>query len=933
MSSFLKDLAKEVSDRYQKPEDICFVLPSKRAAAFLKTELAKAYNTTFWAPTFLSLGEFVEEWADSRKEDNLILILELYESYLKVAGKDPEDLDSFLKWAPTLLNDFGEIDRYLIDPTGIFSYINDARALEYWNLDGEPLTTTQLNYLHFWKLLGKLYFQFNTDLKKKGKVYSGQQYKSVASNINVIIEKIKFEKIIFAGFNALSKSEEKIIFSLIKGGKAEIFWDSDKYYIDNQEQEAGLFMRRIKHKYPSIPFLWQPDHISKIGKEITIVGCNTDLAQAEFTGRLLESHYRTADNFKTAVVLNNENLLLPLLYNLPENVEAANVTMGYNLKLSPLASFINIWLDLWNNFRLHKESRIYYYKNVFRLIEHPYFVFSISGKRNLILKLKEALVKRNVIYVSKSDFKAVFDDAKIVDLLFDNSTDKSSEIICVFLQLFSVVKENVISSTLSEIEKSIHLEYLFSYTTVVRKFGKLIDHSTNLNAIKNRTFKKLINQLVNSESLSFFGEPLKGLQIMGMLETRLLDFDKVIILSVNEGVLPQGKVENSFIPFDIKREFNLPTHVEMDAVYANHFYRLIQRAKKIDLLYLSGKNDFGANHEKSRFIEQIEYEFPRVNSQIKIKVENYTPSPIIEKSKLCFSKNELLVEKIISRLESGISPSALNKFIACPLEFYYRYILGLGEVDEVEENVQHSTFGTCIHETLEELFTPLVNLPLTVKMINDLKPKVKSVLSTHFLQYLSVNDLKSGNNLLTFEVALRYVTNFLEQEIKTILLAQEAKVEYIILEQERPLELVIPIQFEGREVKVKLRGIADRIGKFGDTFQLIDYKTGNVSSTDLLVSNWDVLSHSSSKSKALQLLIYGYIYLSQNKNISNFTAGIYSFRNFKSGLLKLRSGKKEIPIEELLMHVPLVIESIVTNMLDSSLLIEHNEESKYCNYC
>lgn len=933
METFLKELAHEIASRFDEPRDLCVVLPTKRAVVFFKQELAKAYNTTFWAPEFHSLGEFVEKLSEVKKEDKLLLILELYNSYLKVVKGEPEDLEAFLKWAPTLLADFAEIDRYLIDPNNLFSYINEARALEYWNINGEPLTDAQKKYLHFWKLLGDIYYQFNKDLKEKNKAYAGMQFRIVAENINSILDNPPFKKVIFAGFNALSEAEEKIIYRLIKSDLAEVFWDGDDYYVNRKEQEAGTFMRRIKRKYPTIPFNWSKKHLETINKNINIIACNTDLAQTQYASEVLQKNYKSEKGQKTAVVLNNEELLLPLLYNLPDNVKAANITMGYNLKLTPLASFINICLDIWINNKVEKKIKYYYFKNIFRLLEHPYFSF-VTNEDNVQLKaLKTNLIKRNVIYIGKIDFEAYFPNSPLLEVLFYGSNMKSQDINNSFLKLFSLIKKSIEQVSLSDIEKSIHTEYLYSYTVILRKFGKLLDTSVHLKGIENRVYKKLLNQLVGSESLSFFGEPLKGLQVMGMLETRLLDFDNVILLSVNEGVLPQGRKENSFIPYDIKREFNLPTHTEHDAVFANHFYRLIQRASNVDLVYLNGKNDFGASTEKSRFIEQIEFELPRVNDKIKINKLGYSPTPKVNDLDIEFEKSEAIIAKIIAKLEKGISPSAFNKFIQCPLDFYYRYVLGLGEADEIEERLQHSTFGTCVHETLEELYKPYIGKPFKVEYIDAMKPLVNGILNDKFLAYLSLSDLKSGSNLLTFEVAQQYVNNFLKQEIKTIVKAKAKKQDYLVLQQEEALETVIPVEVYGIKINVKIRGFADRVGQLGSTVQLIDYKTGNVNSSDLSIRNWDDLAVNPKKSKALQLAIYGLAYLNTKETVTDFEGGIYSFRNFKSGLLTLKYKNKKVSALTIKEEVPVLVETIVKEMLNRVDLIKHNPESKYCNYC
>lgn len=932
METFLRKFAKQIAADYYNPQNLCIVLPTKRAVTFLKRELASAYNTTFWAPEFFSLGEFVEEQSAYRKEDKLILILELYESYLKVVKGTPEDLSAFLKWAPNLLSDFAEIDRYLIDPKNIFSYINEARALEYWNVNGEPLTDAQRKYLHFWQLLGDIYHQYHKDLTAKGIAYPGIQFREVAQKIKTIAPQLTYEKIIFAGFNALSASEEKIIYTLVKQGYAKIYWDGDDYYTKHPEQEAGRFMRRIIKKFPTVPFLWSENNLATTPKNINVVACNTDSAQADYTSKVLSQHYNSENAVQTAVVLNDEQLLMPVLYNLPSEVKHANITMGYGLSNVPLHSFINAFLDCWGNYRGNEDNKAFYFKNIFQLLDHPYFSF-ISGKGHAEKDFKDDLVKKNVIYVGQKRFVKFFKKQDFIDLLF-NQSNVATENIALLLQVLGIVKTGVAESkTVSDLEKSLHIEYVYHYTLVLRKFARITKNSVHFQSIPVKTLKKLLHQLVGSESLSFFGEPLKGLQIMGTLETRLLDFERIIVLSTNEGVLPQGKKDMSFIPYDIKREFNLPTHHDHDAVFANHFYRLLQRAKNIDLVYVTGSNDFGAATEKSRFIEQLEFELPKINTQAVINKLSYAPSPNFKEFEVTHVLDEQIEAKILHQLQKGISPSAFNKYIACPLDFYYRYVLGLGEADEVEETLKHSTFGTCVHHALEELFKPFERKNILIQDIDKMFPKVEKLLTDKFRESLDLDDLKSGNNRLVFEVANQYVNNFLKLEKENIATAQTNKHDYRVLEQEQEMFYSLMANINGKEIPVKIKGFADRIGVLNNTIQLIDYKTGNVTSTDLGVKTWDVLAETPAKSKALQLALYGFIYLMNNPSVNEFSAGIYSFRNLKAGLLPLKVGNKPITANDLRENMPNVIQQIVTNMLSVENQFKHNPNSKYCNYC
>lgn len=932
VETFLQKFAKQIAQDFDRPGDLKIVLPTKRAVTFLKQELAKVYNATFWAPEFYALDEFVAQYSSLEKEENILLVLELYEVYLKVVKEESEDFAGFLKWAPTLLSDFAEIDRYLVDPKNIFSYVNEARALEYWNVNGEPLTNAQKNYLKFWELLGDLYFAFNTHLEDKKITYAGKQFREVAGKINALVDEFNDHQILFAGFNALSTAEDKIIYTLIKRGKARIYWDADDYYLKSNIQEAGRFMRRNMKNHPTIPFEWSTDHLMTDAKNINIVNCNTDLAQAKYVSKVLSNSIQPIQPTKTAVVLNNEELLMPILYNLPKEVDAANITMGYPLKLAPLTSLIFGFIDCWMNSKGEGGKVAFYFKTVFQLIEHPLFSHLLKDK-NCAAALKKEMVAKNVIYVGRKRFDGFFAQEPITALLFNTYTETDA-LTKVLLGVLDLLKNGVgESEELSDLEQSMHTEYIYHYTVIFRKLLNLTEKSSVLKSIPIKLFKKLINQLVSSESVAFFGEPLKGLQIMGMLETRMLDFENVIMLSVNEGVLPKGKKDNSFIPYDIKKEFQLPTHYDHDAIFANHFYRLLQRAKNIDLVYVTGQSDFGASAERSRFIEQLEVELPKINTAVKINHVNYNPSPKLKDQITEFDNSEEALSRIKKRLSTGISPSALNKFIACPLDFYYRYVLRLGELDEVEEDLKNSTFGTCVHNTLEILFEKVKRQNLKVVMVAEMKKTFLPILTKEFLKHLDKDDLTSGNNLLTFEVAQQYIKNFLDLEVKNIVQAQEKKQDYQVISLEDNLKSVLTLNTPIGSLDLKLDGFADRVEQIDGKVRLIDYKTGKVEQKELTIKSWEELAINPDRSKALQLALYGYSYCMTNPGVVDFSAGIYSFRNLKDGALMLKMGNRLVSAADLKENMPGVIEAIVAKMLDPALSFKHNEKSKYCNYC
>lgn len=931
MDSFLNKLANEIAKKHSEPSQLCIVLPSQRAGTFLKQALAKNYFTVrkqkaIQLPTIKTLDDFVVELSDCKVLDKLEAFFKLYAVYQDILAnenKEPDTIDDFLNWAPTLLADFNEIDKYNVNSLELFSYINDVRAIETWNVDGAPLTEHQKNYLELWKRFGKLYHAFKKETLSNKETYSGLIFREIANNIEEINPPI--QDIVFAGFNALSATEEIIIKHLVKMKLANIYWDADDYYLKDENQEAGYFLRKFKKKWNSSDFNWSEEHFKNTSKEISIHNCNTNYAQSILTADILSK--KSGEELNTALVLNKEDLLLPILNALPDNITAANITMGYELKLTPLSSFINILLDLWYS-KTGKEKKAFYHKNVIQFLEHNYTDLLISKKHKLV-ELKKDIVRFNKVYVGTKFILKYLDGSSLIKTVFSSETqdllDNTSKILAVLGEL----KNKLSDATNDKYDKSLQIEFVYHYTVVFRKLHQTITENPIIQNSSLKTFRLLINQLVNKEKVSFYGEPLKGIQIMGMLESRALDFDHVIITSVNEGILPAGKKNHSFIPFDLKMEFGLPTHKEQDAIFANHFYRLIQRAKKVDILYHTGSDDFGAGTEKSRFIEQILHELPKYNKDIKISSSEYNPAPTIKDQEKTIPKTKEFLAALKVRLEKGLSPSAMNTMASCNLDFYYRYIIGLDEVEEVEESIKSSTLGTCIHDTLEQLHIKSLGVAIDEITLKNYQKLAPSYLETEFLKYFSANDLKTGNNLLTYEVAKKYVSKFLSYEMKLV-----KGDKYTVMQVEDHIAFQLPLSIGEQDIKCNIHGKVDVISQLGNEALLLDYKTGKVESKELNFKDvQELYTGNRKKSKALQLLTYAWVYYQNNKNCDHISPCIYSFKNGKEGFLYLKFNGKTITKSQVLELFPEAVLELVARLSDCNVDLQHEPLSLYCDYC
>ena len=922
--NFLEQTAQHLITTYgEKISDVCIVLPNKRAGLFLKQHLSKLIDKPIWLPPIIGAEDLIEQLADKEIIDNLTQLFELYEVYLKTV-KEPESFEEFSKWGQMLLHDFNEIDRYLIPADKLYEYINEARAIEVWNL-GEEITDFQSQYLKFWKQMGGLYKAYKQHLLESNKAYQGAAFRIVAEEIELnplqfIDSKIKWSKIIFAGFNALTAAEETLITALIKEGKAEILWDADQYYLEDKYQESGLFLRKFKEKAVFSPFNWVSNKFKTEQKNINILGIPQNIGQAKYLANIFAELQKNNNFEDTAVVLADENLLIPVLQSLPESVDTINVTMGYPLKNTPLNNFFEIYFTtVLNAERFGKKEQLtYHYNDILKLVQLP-FSQVVFGEENCT-KIKQQIIKNNWVFINKDKLDFI-NELLPIKL---STTYSINELLANCLQFVEKGKAHYIT-TQKETNNKLELEYLFLFSKLFNQLIELNLKYPFLTEIKS--FYSVYRQLLSSLSIELYGEPLKGLQVMGMLETRNIDFKNVILLSTNEGMLPSGKSFNSFIPFDIKNEYHLPTHVEKDAIYAYHFYRLVQNAENMYIMYNTESGSFTTG-EQSRFVTQIENELSDFeNINITKKIITY-PTLKSTTEKISVEKSPKILAKIEELFERGVSPTALNTYINCPLDFYYKYVIGVREADDVEETIDHSSFGTYIHKVLEILYQPFADQKtnLTIEDVKVLLKKAPEVALQVFSENMTERELKSGKNLLTFSVAQNYINTFLKNEIEFI---KKCKDDLYVKLLEQSLEG--SLQLNGNTIKLK--GTADRVDSFGNTLRIIDYKTGKVEPADLKIKNIEDLK-TGKKSKAFQILMYAYLYEQQHKmSNTNLMSGIISFRALSKGFMPFELNKiKEIETE-ILTDFEAVLKELFSEIINPEIPFTHQPTAQYCEFC
>ena len=902
-TSFLDKIATVlIKDYSQKLTNTIVVLPNKRAKIFLVEALKKQVSTNILSPEIINIEEFIQEIAGIRVIDPIELLFEFYEVYLSVTEKsNQQSFELFANWAKTLLQDFNEIDRYLLDPSHVLSYLKDIEDIKKWGIEVENKTPLLEKYIDFWKLLPNYYQSLYNHLLNKGIGYQGLIYREAVNNLNHFSNSLKGKQFVFAGFNALNAAEERIIQHLIAVDQAAIYWDVDQTFLNDPFHDAGLFVRNFKSNwkhYKSNPFEWIVDDFSQ-SKNIQVIGTPKTIGQAKITGSIIEKIITDNPNTsldKVAVVLGEENLLVPLLYSLPSTVGALNITMGYSSKNNPAQILISKLFKMHTNaLSRNANSYVFYYKDILDILTHP--LVKSFAKTSVLVNI---INQNNYTFMSHRKLMELNSNpSTLFLLLFQKWESGSMAVLETISSLLQTIKMNL--SNDNEEEK-ITKAFVYAIFKIINKLVNYYSQHSHIDKIE--TLYAIYKQVIDLAEVSFEGEPLNGLQIMGVLESRVLDFETVIVTSMNEGKFPAGKSMNSFIPYDVKRELGLPTFKEKDAIYTYHFYHLLQRAKNIYLLYNTESEGLDAG-EKSRFITQLE-----VEKQDKHLFTHEIYNAVLPETAykpIVVPKSEAVMLRLKEIAEKGFSPTALTSYIRNPIDFYFQKILRISEVEEVEENIALNTFGTIIHETLEALYTPFIGKFLSESDIVSCFKLLDAEVLKQFKLVYKEGEIKKGRNLLAFEVAKRNVSNFLKVELECVKNGEAIK----ILHLEKACERVL--EHPSLPFPIKIAGTVDRIEERNGIIRIIDYKTGKVEKTNVTLKSWRGLTEEIKNDKIIQVLAYAFMF---EKEVSGkaIEAGIISFKNLKSGFLPFTF--KEDKVE-----TTVIDKDVLSNYLEQMVLL------------
>ena len=827
MTTFQSELAQALLRRHSNDlSELVVLFPSLRARVFFNDALNALVDRPIWQPTWSTIDEIMERGSGLVRGERIRLISELFKVYSKYHPL--ESFDRFYFWGDMLISDFDMIDKYLVDADKLLRNIEDIKEIEadvtyltkeqerilsFWSSIGPEISLTEQkrHFLKVWRSLPAIYKEYRKQLFELGIGYPGMIYRVTAERIKrgESIELLP-KRYVLAGFNALSKSEE-ILFNHLAHTEhgAEFYWDYDDYYVVNRDHEAGLFMRSNLSNHPATEPI-SHDNFSTIKKQMCVTACASNIVQVKHISNIINAIPKEELDKRTAIVLTDENLLIPLLHSLPESVDSVNVTMGYPIKTTLAYTFVERLFALQSHSRANDGVTKFYYADVLELLSHPYIV---DSRRELCLKLSSDITANRITSVDS----AMFADDSVLSTIFGckcNDWKSLSKYICRILSALLDTQQNISEE---------HIEYLNIVHEEIRKTTLSLENCDIETPIE--VYTSLLRRHLQGVTITFEGEPIEGLQIMGILETRNIEFKNVIILSMTDANFPGNRTEQpSFIPYSLRLAYGMPTPEEHEAMYAYYFYRLIQRAERVDMFYCS-RADEKSTGEQSRYIYQLEYESPyRIEKQsvgVDLKLEDAKPIMVAKGEK----EMEILNRYLTPNSGYTLSPTALFRYIECPLKFYFATIAHIKTPDEISSKIDALTFGNILHETMQELYTPLVSVDDANIEIANLRNKslVEQAVDKTIARLLQGTESAtieefSGDTLLVRDIIIKYI-------YEGIMCYDSSRDAFTIEGLEDPVESCYPIS-KGRSVN--LSGRADRIDRLKNgTLQIIDYKSGN----------------------------------------------------------------------------------------------------------
>ncbi len=948
MKSFLQEMAESVVKKHPTLERLTVVFPNRRAVLYFRKHLGDLLNKPTFAPRLITIEEFVAGLSPLQVPDRLELIHRLYKVYNDVmnAREDGEEVinepfDQFYFWGDMLLRDFDEVDKYRVSAAEMFRDLSNQKELEagfefltdeqveylksFWSNFHGSLNENKRKFLRVWRLLPDVYEKYRALLLSLGLAYDGLQHRQVVESLDKTGSKGE-DHIIFAGFNALTGVEEKIISHFVSQHGAEVYWDMDAYYVNNQSQEAGRFFREYQ-KHADLKATFPPDVAANFrgDRQVRVMGTAQHVGQAKLMSRVLKEQLgKGMDPQDTLIVLPDEKLLLPVLHSVAGQAEKMNVTMGFPLASTPVFNMVEFLVEL----QQHCRGGQFNHRQVQSLLSHPYVVAADPSHayhtRKIILDKNQVSVPREFIAGGPSLYGVIFRPLERQHLL-----DYLREVLTAIGLL----------ETITVLDK----EYIFQVLKLVNRLREIMgaeemgveDAGAKQKEVL-KSFMRLFRQLGRTQKIPFVGEPLTGLQIMGVLETRNLDFKNVFVMSLNEGALPSSGNKASYIPYNIRKAYGLPTAEHQDAMYAYLFYRVLQRAENVYLFYNTEPDILGQG-EMSRFLQQL-----MVESGWKVEPEilhtPIQPQPI---TPIIIEKDERVLDAL-SRLNEGssrfkgISPSALNSYIDCSLQFYFKQVAKLREANEIEDDVDARLFGNLLHDVMEKFYRRIQDRKKTSLIqstdFDQYQATVRQLIDEAFIKHYGLDPKAKvpyeGQMLVAREVIRQFAEKVLEHD--------KAYTPFTIEGLERAeLQYFVPISHApGRVI---LSGKIDRLDRKDSIVRILDYKTGK---GDVDFNDVESLFDGTSKKRnkaAFQTMIYSALYKANHPTEGvALVPGLVSRHNLFAEEFRphLHLDKEELEdAGTLLPEFETRLKNLLEEIFDPSKPFVQTENTDHCKYC
>lgn len=959
METFLQLVAR---DLYQKiGNDLSHtvvVFPNKRASLFFNEYLAQQCNQPLWSPTYVSISELFQQLSTFKIGDSINLVCELYKIFRTETGSQ-EPLDDFYYWGELLISDFDDIDKNLVDAHQLFSNLQDLRALAddptflspeqdkalqqfFLNFSIEKRTELKKRFISLWDKLGSIYTKFQERLCSLNIAYEGMLYRRVIENLQP--NRLPYEHYIFIGFNVLNQVEIKFFNLLQATGKAMFYWDYDVSYtqIPLQQEvsymhEAGEFILRNLKLFPNE----LPEscfHQMQHPKQISLISASTENIQARYLPQWIHQTNGTNEEVlekENAVILCNESLLLPILHSIPADVHNVNITMGFPLAQTPIFNFVNILATLQIEGYRPQTGR-YDCQAVLSVLRHPY----VRKMSPFADKIEKRLTRDNRFYPLPSELMG----DTFLEAVF--TPHAGTIALCRYLantlRLVTALykgKNNEKDESGKDIFNQLHREALFKSYTIINRLLNLAETGL-LSDLRAETLHRLLNRLLATANIPFHGEPAIGMQIMGVLETRNLDFRNLLILSLNEGQLPKNEGEASFIPYNLRRAFGMTTIEHKNAVYAYYFYRLIQRAENITLVYNTSSDGLNRG-EMSRFALQILLEGQHPIRRFYLESEQ-TPrqvTPIrIEKEASILDKLRRNYDIHISP-KSMLSPSALNTYLDCSLMFYYRYVIGLYKLDEISTEIDSALFGTIFHRAAELTYQDLTTNGKEVRK-DDLEtllkdtPRIQSYVNQAFKEKFfhiagSEKSEYNGTQLINVQVITSYLRQLIRNDLKYA--------PFYIEGMEQQVSETMEINTAQGKIRLNIGGTIDRLDRKEGTLRIVDYKTGGIPKTPENIEQLFTPSHGR-PNYIFQAFIYSTI-MCHKQSLNVAPALLYIHKAASEEyipIIEMGPARKKEPVDNFTIYEQEFserLQSLLEEIYDPTIPFVQTKDEKRCTYC